>query len=219
MPFNKRQGAYLLASAYSSFPARSCHLAIFDVFSERIPRLVLCDHNGHYFLSADNGVIPRAIGNGQGRSWLCFEMEKQHTFTDWLHAAGKAIEQLQTRTPEELQLPPYMPKQADPPPVSADGNSIDVTVLHIDRYENVVLDITRRQFDTLRGDRRFRMLFMQTEELTELSVNYNDVREGNKLCRFNSNDHLEICINRGKAASIWGFRMNGQHNDIKIFFE
>jgi len=96
---------------------------------------------------------------------------------------------------------------------------IDCEVIHIDRYENVILNITRQRFDELSAGRAFRLQLMYIEDITELSNNYNDVKEGYKLCRFNSNDYLEVCVNRGKAASLFGFRVNSDHNKVKLFFE
>jgi len=218
-PFNTRQAAYLLALAYKKFPPSTCHISVFDLFSEPTPRLVLSLHNGHYFFAPDNNLIPMALGTLPENAWLCFELKKENTSGDWLSAAGKTIQLLQSQTPKELGLAEYQLRQVNKAVAPLNKDVMACEVLHIDHYENVVLNITRQQFDALSQGRRFRLQIMQVEEITEISKNYNDVREGNKLCRFNSNNYLEICVNRGNAASLFGFRLNSKHNDIKIFFE
>ncbi len=121
---------------------------------------------------------------------------------------------IKTNTPD---LPPYQLKTIAEN-VPREGNP-ECEVIHIDRYENVVLNITKQQFEHMGNGRQFRLQFMRVEEINEISANYTDAREGFKLCRFNSNNYLEICINRGRAASLFGLRLGSRNNDIKIFFE
>ena len=97
--------------------------------------------------------------------------------------------------------------------------TLECEVIHVDRYENVVLNVTKEQFESIGRGGPFRLQFMQVEEINEISDSYNDVRQGYKLCRFNSNDYLEICINRGKAASLFGLRLGSRNNNIKLLFE
>ena len=219
-PFNTLQAAYLLGAAYKSFPSGTCHVLLFDLFSEKTPSLLLSEHDGHYFLSPDNEVIPLSLGTMPANVWQCMTFKKSATFTDWLNAIGNAINLLQARKTEVSDLPPYKLKAL--PENSAqnmDANIIECEVIHIDHYENVVINIIRQRFETLARGRQFRLQFMRVEEINEVSNNYNDVRQGYKLCRFNSNDYLEICINRGKAASLFGLRLGSRNNDVKIFFE
>jgi S-adenosyl-L-methionine hydrolase (adenosine-forming) len=217
-PYHAAEAAYLLASARASFPPGTVHLCLTDIFSERNARLVLAEHDGHYFLAPDNGLLPAALGTVP-RAWLCLELPHDGYFADWLHAAGRTIQLLITEEgmPKDLPETALKPARTTGPQITDDG--IECEVVHIDRYENVVTNMTRGLFDELRGGRRFRIRFMLVEEITELSTYYQDVREGFKLCRFNSTGHLEICINRGPAASLFGLRLGSRHNDIKIFFE
>lgn len=219
IPFNMRQAAYLLASAYKKFPAGTCHLVLFDIYTSGNPQLVLSVYNDHYFLTANNGVIPNAFADHVGNAHICFELSKEHTFTDWLKAAGNIIQSLQSTPVDKLELQLCELKHIRTSPDTVNNTSIDCEVLHIDHFGNVVINIQEEQFKARSQGRRFRIILMQIEEITEISKNYSDVREGNKLCRFNSNGYLEICINRGKASSLFGFRLNSRHNDIKIIFE
>ncbi len=219
-PFHTGQAAYLLASAYKKFPEGSFHAVLFDLFSEPVPRLALCTCNGHYFLAPDNGILPLALAANINDSWLCFEMKKEHTFSDWLSATGAMISSLQSKKVVNPDLPGLDLKvMADKSMPKFDGTVITCEVIHIDRYENVIINLTRDQFETWGGKRSFRLSFVGMEEIETISANYHDVREGFKLCRFNSNDYLEICINRGNAASLFGLRLGGRLNDIKIIFE
>ncbi len=219
-PFNTGQAAYLLASAYPGFPQGTVHVLLFDLFSEVTPRLVLCEYSGHYFLTPDNGLLPLALGAEVKDALLCFELTNEHTFPDWLHEAGKVIYSLQSKKPEGLGLSPLQLKiTQDKGAARFEAGVIMCEAIHIDHYENVVLNLTRRQFEQWGGNRPFRLVFVGMEEIEAISNSYADVREGFKLCRFNSTGYLEICVNRGKAASLFGLRLGGKQNDIKMIFE
>lgn len=221
-PYQSAQAAYLLASAYGSFPQGTVHVLLFDIFYDASPRLILSRHNGHYFLSPDNGTLPAALGT-LPESWLCMELTAKDSFTDWLHTAGKTINNLvilsQSKDNQQINLSTYQPKPGTPGRPQVTGDEVSCEAIHIDHYGNVVINMTRQEFEGLRNGRRFRLQFMMAEEIADLSDHYHDVREGFKLCRFNSHGHMEICINRGDAASLFGLRPGSKHNDIKIYFE
>ena len=125
------------------------------------------------------------------------------------------IQLLLEKNPEELALSPYELSDQGPQP-KRDQHTLYCEVIHIDKYENVVIDFTRRQYDELYPAKQFRLEFNKTETIEDINVHYTDVKEGYRLCRFNSNDQLEISINHGKAASLFGLRLGGKYNDIKI---
>jgi S-adenosylmethionine hydrolase len=218
-PYHTGEAAYLLASAYKNFQPGSIHIALFNVFSDAVPKLTLSSHNAHYFLSPDNGVIPLALGGDPAQSWQCYDLRKPHTFIDWLHETGRVAAQLQKSEPG-ISLPTYKLNQSSNSYVPVESeNTIICDVLHIDQYENVVTNITKAEFAALGKGRPFSIRFMQMEEITQISDDYADVKEGYKLCRFNSSGYLEICINRGKAASLFGLRLEGKNNNLKLYFE
>jgi S-adenosylmethionine hydrolase len=218
-PFNMQHAAYMLTCAYKNFPEGSFHLVLFDVFSEAGPQLLLHEHGGHYFLVPNNGVLPMALGEHTGGTWLCYELAKAHSLQDWVKAAASIVHEMQTKTPLKTGLISTTLKSAGKAlTLQANASEINCDVLHIDQYENVVLNITKQQLDAV-GKPRYTVSFMQVEEINELSQNYSDVPAGYKLCRFNSNGFLEICINRGKAASLFGIRPGSKYNNIKIVFE
>jgi S-adenosylmethionine hydrolase len=222
-PFNLQQAAYLLSASFRHFPQGSCHVLLLDVFSAARPRLLLREQEGQYLLAPDNGVLSLAFGEDMDAVWECCVMEQEVQFTEWLSEVGKVVAQLQTHAPADLQLAAATLKAAPRhvKPVES-GNALECHVLHIDRYENVVTNLTRAQFDSFGAGRPFRIQFMRNEELNEISQNYQHVPEGEKLCRFNDAGFLEICVNRGKAASLFGLKPRREkdffYNTIKILF-
>ncbi len=215
-PFNLKQAAYLLGAAYKNFPKGTFHLLLFDVYASKVPKLVLSEYDGHFFLSPDNALLPEAVQDTIAHSWVCMEMGKTHSFHDWLHSAGAVIAGA-TRGIDPTAFPEFKLKEYKPKVYALPYNEAH-DVIHIDEFENVTIDFTRALYDQLAPGKTFSLKFTQVEEINEVRDNYSDVREGYKLCRFNSNGYLEICINHGKAASLFGLKLGGKNNNIKISF-
>ena len=98
----------------------------------------------------------------------------------------------------------------------------------IDRFNNVVVNITIHEFEEARKGRKFKIVLLRDAFIEEISITYSDVPEGEKLARFNESGYLEIAINKGFAAPLFGLGEYGQsssqqkrqyYQTIKIFFE
>lgn len=223
-PFHLPQAAYLLASSYKSFPVGTCHVALFDVFYDKQATLLLCEKDEQFFIAPDNGLLSMAFDSPVEKVWNCDTLKAEQGFKQWLYKTGALLAKLKTDKPENLSLTACTIKNAPThwlPKI--EGNTLECHVIHIDRFENVVLNVTRAQFEKFGRNRNFKIQFMRDEEISALSNHYTDVREGEKLCRFNTAGYLEIAINRSKAASLFGLKLHKDkhlmYNTIKIFFE
>jgi S-adenosylmethionine hydrolase len=81
------------------------------------------------------------------------------------------------------------------------------TVIHVDNFENVVVNIHRETFEKTLNGRAFSLLFKRNDPITRLSGNYCDVSMGEQLCLFNAAGFLEIAVNMGKASTLLGLKM------------
>jgi len=222
-PFYLREAAYLLAAGYRKFPTGTVHIVIFDVFSDKLPRLVLAEKDGHYFLSPDNGILSLALGS-VNNSFECLVLAQEVPFSNWLDELVKTAVMLQTKKEEINKLDAIEIKQVPEGLLSRlENNVMQCQIVHIDRFENVIVNVTKEQFEKERQGRLFRIEFMRSELITNISTSYNSVTPGEKLCRFNAAGYLEIAINRGNAAGLFGLSLNQDkdkiRHSIKIYFE
>jgi len=221
-PFHLQQAAYLLVSAYRNFPTGTCHLLLIDLFGNKDNRIILAEHDGQYFICPDNGLLTIAFGNAIKNVWNCFETEHGITFKLWLEKALVTIEQLQQKGTTNIGFNTCVLKSSVKnfsPVIEADY--VECQVIHIDRYENVIINITSNQFEAICNGREFRIAFTRNEYINKISKHFNDVANGQKLCRFNAAGYLEIAINGGKAAGLFGFKLSGSstiYHTIKIHF-
>jgi S-adenosylmethionine hydrolase len=106
-------------------------------------------------------------------------------------------------------------------------NYIEGQIIFIDKFENVIVNITRDEFEAQRRGRGFRIVFKRNEIIDKISESYADVPQGEKLALFNSANYLEIAINKGNAAGLFGLQdftdQALQHHlyyqTVKVYFE
>jgi S-adenosylmethionine hydrolase len=77
-------------------------------------------------------------------------------------------------------------------------------IIFIDNFENVIINITKEEFEEQRRGRSFKIVFKRDEIIEKISESYADVHESEKLALFNSANYLEIAINKGNAAGLFG---------------
>ena len=103
-------------------------------------------------------------------------------------------------------------------------NWIEGQIIFIDHFENVILNITREDFEQQRRGRSFRIVFRRDEVIDKISETYADVQEGEKLALFNAAGYLEIAINKGNAAGLLGLqdfstKQVGTHMQNRLFYQ
>ena len=94
-------------------------------------------------------------------------------------------------------------------------NVIKGSVIHIDNYGNVIVNVKESLFQKIGKGNPFTIYFKQKNYFIDrISDNYNEVPVGEKLALFNENSWLEIALNKGtqvtggSASSLLGLKIN-----------
>ena len=207
-PFNYPQTAYICRSAFKNFPDYTYHIILVNLFEKKPEQLLLAFHNNQYYLCADNGLL-NMILEEKPEMIMGIPLEKaaNKNTTYCAGVMGKVINQLAQGEPiVNLGTPDinYIEKNHLRPLL--DNNWIEGQIIFIDNFENVIVNITREQFEQQRKGRSFRIVFKRDEVIDRISETYADVHPGEKLALFNSAGYLEIAINKGNAAGLFGLK-------------
>ncbi len=220
---NWHEAAYLLRAAYGSFPRGTVHICIVAPFGERVPRMVLAEKAGHYFISPDNGLLPEALGPEEiSKSWASLPYTKPFSLSDWINDAGTHIQTLNEKTEDFFLAKPEPPIATYPPLPAPQVTPINTVcrILYADRYCNLVLNITKREFENIVAAKPFRIKTFKGQTITKLSNHYNDEPAGTALCRFNRQGYLEVAVNHGSAMELFGFDPDNtelEYQTVRIF--
>ncbi len=234
-PFNYPQAAYVCRNAIKNFPLGTAHLVMVNLFDQKPEHLLLAEHNGHYIGCADNGLLTMILEE-LPQKVVALQLDKSaqknaiycaSIFAKAINEinAGNAIEAIGD-TSVSIQV-----KNALRPLLG--NNWIEGQIIFIDNFENVIVNITKEEFEAQRKGRSFKIVFKRDEVIERISDTYADVPEGEKLAMFNAASYLEIAINKGNAAGLFGLQgfsekqqnqsqyLNNRlfYQTVKVYFE
>jgi S-adenosylmethionine hydrolase len=234
-PFNYPQAAYVCRNAIKNFPEKTFHVVFIDLFDKRPEHLLCIKHNNQYIGCADNGLVTMILEetpaeivalplskSAQKNTLYCASVFAK-AFDDIL--SGKTLQEIGDAN-ISIEV-----KNALRPLLG--NNWIEGQIIFIDNFENVIINITKDEFEEQRRGRSFKIVFKRDEVIDKISDTYADVPESEKLALFNSAGYLEIAVNKGNAAGLFGLqgyseKLNTQsqylqnrllYQTIKIYFE
>lgn len=221
-PFNYPQAAYVCRNAIRNFAAGTFHLILVNIFDERPEHLLLAEHNGHYIGCADNGLLTMILEETPLKvvALSLGKMDQKNTLY-CISVFGRAINEIiHGKSLEEIGDASVSIKVKNPLKPLLGHNWIEGQIIFIDNFENVIVNISKEDFEEQRKGRSFTIVFKRDEVIDKISETYADVPEGEKLALFNSAGYLEIAINKGNAAGLFGLQgfSEKQHQPIQQQF-
>ncbi|PID94299.1 MAG: hypothetical protein CSA95_03790 [Bacteroidetes bacterium] len=207
-PYDVTEASFILRQAYGNFPKGTIHLiGINTTASLETPHLVV-KHAGQYFIGADNGIFNLLLENEEPEEIVELEIIQETPFFTFstrdvfikaaLHLSqGKPMHTLGRSKTAINQRHSFLPV--------IEPNNLKGKVIYIDRYENLVTNISIKKFQEVGQGNPFRIdLRKRKYTLTNLHTSYTDVEEGMPVALFGSHGLLEIAICMGNASSLLG---------------
>ena len=230
---NYPQAAYICTNAFKYYPVGTFHIVILNFFDTAVKHVLVAKFNGQYIICPDNGIITLIAGE-KPKEIAKLALQDNGTLLSRTAIIAKAIDYIDKNnnlivaTDEPVSIVETYPLKA-----TVGDDWIEGQILFIDNFENVVINITKSEFEEHRRGRKFIILFSRNEKINKISENYANAPEGDNLAWFNSAGYLEIAVNKGNIASLFGLqgyheKMNKTGNvkqnnwfyqTVKIFFE
>lgn len=221
-PFNYPQAAYICRNVIRQFPSHTFHLLLLNLFEKKPEQLLLAWHQEQYILCADNGLL-NMILEDKPEMIIGLPLDPK-AIKNTLYLTkimGEAIQQIHAgASMQEIGMPdvPFLEKNHLRPLFGE--NWMEGQIIFIDHFENIVVNITREQFEEHRKGRPFKIVFKRNEVIDKVADTYADVPEGEKLALFNAAGYLEIAINKGNAAGLFGLQgFTEQAQQSRLFYQ
>jgi S-adenosylmethionine hydrolase len=234
-PFNYPQAAYVCRNAIKNFPPGTFHIVFVNLFDKRPEHLLLIQHNGQYIGCADNGLITMILEEVPEKIVaLSLRLSEKKNTLYCASVFAKAYQEiLDGKTMDEVGDSSVSIEVKNPLRPLLGPKYIEGQIILIDNFENVIINITKEEFEEQRKGRSFKIVFKRDEIIEKISETYADVHESEKLALFNSANYLEIAVNKGNAAGLFGLegyteKANVQtqymqnrllYQTVKIYFE
>jgi hypothetical protein len=213
------QAAFLLRVSYAYFPKRTLHVVVVDPEVGTSRRPILVSTESYYFIAPDNGVLSyiyqiEPIGEVR-------EITASHYFlnpvSQTFHGrdvfAPIAAWLSRGVAPNSLgDLITDYKKFTVPVPTLVKEDILLGRILYIDRFGNLVSNITRKDFTEhleKSSGKRF-VIRIGDRNLTKICNSYTEGSEGELIAIFGSSDFLEFSINKGNAAKTLGLQIGAE---------
>lgn len=192
------QAAYYLQNVYDSFPASTIHIVAVYNYYEPISKFIAFKRKGHYYIGPNNGIFSlvfndldpteiREVDFGEDVSLAKMYARAVALISNGisLDEIGPVIDDCHTKLPISPVITP---------------SQIRATILHIDHYNNAVINIQKSQFEQIRAERKFKIYYKQTDPIKKISKHFGEVPVGEVLALFNSTGYLVIAMNMNRAS-------------------
>ena len=196
-----RQAAYFLKAIHKKFPVGTIHIVAVNNYYKHDYEIICFEYKKHFFIGPNNGVFSLAFDSVDEEHIykILLDEDEKNLFNLIGHGVGLISKGLSiTEVGPPLN---HYDKKIEVQPVITD-DEIRATIIHVDKYENIILNIHREYFEYVQKGRKFEIYFKYFDPATAIKKTYSAVPVGEVVCLFNSANYLEIAINMGKAASL-----------------
>lgn len=195
-------GAYVLSTAWPHFPLGSVHIAVVDPGVGSNRKAIGVTSNSHYFVGPDNGILSLAAPEDCVVRELTNECLHLETVSSTFHARdifGPVAAHLSLGIPFQTVGPTVdtINRLPVPPPSLASDNSVQGTIIHIDKFGNAITNI---RHDNVSSDEI--TISIGREVILGISPSYATATK--LLAIWGSSGRLEISMRNGNAADALG---------------
>ena len=219
--FDVLDGALAISQAYSYFPNRTVHVVVVDPGVGTARRPIVASSDRYHFVAPDNGVLSLVYAREP-------RMHVRHITSEhyFLQPVSNTFHARDIFSP----VAAYLAKEVDslkfgdevedyvrfsaPKPKAVDENRLRGVVLKVDRFGNLITNITPQDAPMLFGAsaKGFKIV-VGNREITEIRNAYAEGAPGEVVGILGSMGFLEIAANRGAAAQLTGA---GKGSDVTI---
>jgi len=207
-PFDIREGAVALESAWRFFPMGTIHLAVVDPGVGGRRRGLALEAGGHYFVGPDNGLFSFAL---MREKWSAVSIEasayRRSEVSRTFHgrdifapaaghlAAGVPLERLGPRITDPIQVPLPQCRRA--------GDEIIGEVVGPDRFGNLLTSVAADMVSELAPDGAIEVT-LTGRQISGLASSYEASPPGVAAVIVGSSGRLEIFIRNASAQAVLG---------------
>jgi S-adenosylmethionine hydrolase len=196
------EGALALEAAALLFPRGTVHLAVVDPGVGTRRRALVLRAAGHFFVGPDNGLFTPFLAG----DWAAFELRapeyRRRVVSRTFHGRdvfAPAAAHLTTGVVPER----FGPAVVDPvrlawPEAQVSEGSVTGTVIHVDRFGNLVTSIHSESLESLGAEAE---VVMAGRGLAVVGT-YGELRPGTAGALIGSGNRLEIAVREGSAARL-----------------
>lgn len=219
--FDVLDGAIAISQAYSYFPTGTIHLVVVDPGVGTTRRPIIASSDGYHFVAPDNGVLSMVYAREERihvrhiTSQHYFRQPVSTTFHGrdvFAPVAAYLAKQVDSHKFGD-EIDDYV-RFAAPRPKAAADNRIRGVVLKVDRFGNLITNVTPEDVPALFSGKAAFKIVVGSREIRKIHSAFAEGAAGEVFGILGSMGYLEIVANRAPAAQLTGA---GKGSEVSIF--
>lgn len=218
--FDVLDGALTISQAYAYFPTGTVHMVVVDPGVGTTRRPIIASSDGYHFVAPDNGVLSMVYAREE-------RIHVRHITSD--HYFRQPISSTFHARDVFAPVAGYLAKMVDshkfgdevedyvrfaaPKPKPSGDNRIRGVVLKVDRFGNLITNITPEDLPALFAGKAGFKITVGSKEISEIRTAYAEGAPGEVFGILGSMGYLEIVANRAAAAQLTGA---GKGSEVSI---
>ena len=204
-PFDLVEAAYFLAHTHAHYPAGTIHVCTVNPQGDAETPWLCFRRDGYAFILPDNGLAfllgPDLDVDSLYRLAADASASSKQTLAEAIRQLGLGY------APRDFGVAAGADAQRSmrPEPVTT-PQYIRGSIVHIDRYHNAVLNVHRAHVERMADGRQVHTRFSNSDPIIGIVDHYHEVEPGELLARYNSRGYVELAINMGRAAQLFGLQ-------------
>ena len=201
------EAALFVQAAVPRFPQGTIHVVVVDPGVGSARRALMCEHAGQFLLGPDNGVLSLALTGAYRAVALRPERFVSAPLSATFHgrdlfapAAARLARGALADQPGDIVS---QVEQIARPAVEVRRSELRGQVLHVDRFGNLISNISRDALAAWLPEREWGQLRVQVRGSAPLQIVrcYADAAAGSTIALFGSSELLEVAVTNGSAAT------------------
>lgn len=204
------EAGFWVSRSYGWFPAGTVHVAVVDPGVGTDRGILLVEHDGHWFLAPDNGLLAELIAAG-GNAASVFRLDLQALSRLHIEAQSMTFHGRDVFAPVAAELaaghttavaigrPATQWVPADLPAPQSAGNGATGVIVTVDTFGNLISNLDQELVRKL-----VRPVVRIADRDVPLRGTYGEAQPGELLALINAFGVLEIAVARGSAAESLG---------------
>lgn len=197
-PFSITQASYFWRCTKGVYDANTFHISLVDTISSMPASVMHTRLGNNYYIGMDNGLLTASFGSQETSFFISKHVLT--SFSAFMHQCCTDIEQIIKNGFDTDHFLPYTPsKYYNYPKVLIHPNAVECAVVFVDKYDNIVTNLHKDDYDIYLKDKNFTIHLLGREKIHKISEQFESSESGGLSAYFNEFGYLQISM-RSKGA-------------------
>lgn len=204
-PYNIRQAAFALLNYAEHFPEGTIHVVVVDPGVGTHRRGIVLRCKDRFFVGPDNGVFSYLLQEKDVQVLRILENRLGHPISNSFHGRD-VFAPIAAMLANGDDINPVTTPVSDPesffePCELINDSEMELTVVHIDHFGNVIFNFSKSDWEHLNWTRDIR-LKLKHGFVQGLHNTFGEVGEGRVLMMWDSSNFLQLAQNKGNVSKL-----------------